>query len=74
MKNLNVICNIANVVVGIAGIFSSIYCGIKCAKISKQQMDELSEETSNKVLRKIVEAASGTTSSEENGEKENNDD
>lgn len=70
MKNLDRICSVADMVVGILGIFSSIYCGIRCAKISKQQMEELSEETSNKVLDKIVNLASGTTTTEENGEKE----
>lgn len=70
MKNLDKICTIADVVVGIAGIFSSIYCGIKCAKISKQQMEELSETVSDKVLKKLTDTVSNTNVAEENGEKE----
>lgn len=64
---LNTVFTIADVFVGIAGIFSSIYCGVKCAKINEKQMNELADKTSTMLLMKL---AQGSDSKEEKEEEE----
>lgn len=44
---------LADVVVGIVGICSSIYCGIKCAKITNDQMEQISDMTADKLICKL---------------------
>lgn len=44
---------LADVFVGILGIGSSIYCGIKCAKITNDQMEQISDMTADKLIRKL---------------------
>ena len=39
--------------VGILGIGSSIYCGIKCAKITNYQMEQISDMTADKLICKL---------------------
>lgn len=44
---------LADVFVGILGIGSSIYCGIKCAKITNDQMEQISDMTADKLICKL---------------------
>lgn len=44
---------LADVVVGIVGIGASIYSAIKCAKITNDQMDKISEMTADKLIHKL---------------------
>lgn len=44
---------LADVVVGIVGIGASIYSAIKCAKITNDQMDKISEMTADKLICKL---------------------
>lgn len=44
---------LADVIVGILGIGGSIYCGIKCAKISKEQMELMADMTVDKFIHKL---------------------
>ena len=44
---------LADVVVGIVGIGASIYSAIKCAKITEDQMEKISDMTADKLICKL---------------------
>lgn len=61
---------LADVAIGIFGVVSSIYCGIKCAKISQQQMEQVANMTSDMVIAKL---ANEITEKERDEKDENQD-